>query len=325
MLYRRKILLALVEAFGGWVSQSSCRRLLLLFCLQREKSYYDFFPYHGENWSLTLLEDKQRLTSLGILVDHQDFQLQHSQSYLAQLASQDRTTLQALVSLARAFYSQSFSSKLEAELPSAPVDSKEISQADLLAVDEHTSRTSKDMTSPCLFTLGYEGLSIDAYLGILTAYQVTLLIDVRRNPISRKYGFSKRQLACATEMAGIAYVHLPNLGIPSDMRRNLGTTSSYEHLFAYYSTDMLPQQTETIEQLKLLLKSFGRVTLTCFEADYEHCHRHKVVEYLQTNPKFTMPVVHLNKASPLPIQKKHSLVEQIFHGLLEEKVVYSSL
>lgn len=44
------------------------------------------------------------------------------------------------------------------------------------------------------FTIGYEGRTRDEYLALLVGAAVTLLVDVRRNPISRKKGFSKRTL-----------------------------------------------------------------------------------------------------------------------------------
>jgi hypothetical protein len=46
MFYRRKILLALLEAFGGSLKRTDCQKLLFLFCQRRGKNYYDFFPYN---------------------------------------------------------------------------------------------------------------------------------------------------------------------------------------------------------------------------------------------------------------------------------------
>ena len=47
---------------------------------------------------------------------------------------------------------------------------------------------------------------------------IGLLCDVRKNPLSRKFGFSKKKLKHITETVGIKYVHIPELGIESDKR-----------------------------------------------------------------------------------------------------------
>ena len=102
------------------------------------------------------------------------------------------------------------------------------------------------LETSCLFTIGYEGLSIDAYLNRLITNQVAMLVDVRKNPISMKYGFSKMQLVNATAKAGISYIHIPDLGIPSRLRQNLKSVSAYQELFEYYFTPEFYQHTKRL-------------------------------------------------------------------------------
>src|SRR5581483_9221963 len=146
----------------------------------------------------------------------------------------------------------------------------------------------------CLFTLGYEGLSIDAYLNLLIMHHVALLVDVRKNPWSRKYGFSKKQLLGFTDFAGIGYHHLPALGIPSAMRHHLDTERAYQELFEHYTNYILPEQQGAIEQLKHFLIEADHVALICFESNPQFCHRHKITEHLlQTDSTFHIPIIHL--------------------------------
>ena len=51
-----------------------------------------------------------------------------------------------------------------------------------------------------------------SYLNLLLTNSVTLLCDVRRNALSRRYGFSKSTRSKACEGVGIRYEHLPELG-----------------------------------------------------------------------------------------------------------------
>ena len=44
---------------------------------------------------------------------------------------------------------------------------------------------------PTLFTLGYKGLTIEAFIARLQAAQVKTVVDVRELPLSRKKGFFK--------------------------------------------------------------------------------------------------------------------------------------
>ncbi|NDJ60224.1 MAG: DUF488 domain-containing protein, partial [Chloroflexi bacterium] len=148
-------------------------------------------------------------------------------------------------------------------------------------------------SSPRLFTIGYEGISIDAYLSRLIAHNVKLLVDVRNNPISRKFGFSKNQLALFTQTSQIAYVHLPELGIPSTMRKNLKGTQAHQNLFNHYANEMLPKQSETLARLESLIDEHQRVALTCFEASHQSCHRSKITAHFENDPGFRTSIEHL--------------------------------
>jgi uncharacterized protein (DUF488 family) len=136
------------------------------------------------------------------------------------------------------------------------------------------------MTTGALFTIGYEGRTQDEYLALLTGAGVTLLADVRRNPVSRKKGFSKRTLAQGCAAVGIRYEHLPELGIASEKRKNLATQAAVDALFAEYEQAWLPQQGPALAQLRAWLDAGERMALTCFERAPRDCHRHCVADAL---------------------------------------------
>jgi uncharacterized protein (DUF488 family) len=71
-----------------------------------------------------------------------------------------------------------------------------------------------------LFTIGYEGLSLEQYLNKLLNNQVKMLCDVRKNAFSQKYGFSKFELQDALNKVNILYLHIPELGILKANRNN---------------------------------------------------------------------------------------------------------
>lgn len=133
-----------------------------------------------------------------------------------------------------------------------------------------------------LFTIGYEGLSLEAYMNKLIRVGVSLLCDVRRNPLSRKFGFSKRVLASVLRRINIDYHHIPELGIDSDKRKFLKTAADYERLFMHYRRTLPKRETATAKVFHLL-EQHKRVALTCYEKEPHCCHRHCVSDYLAAN------------------------------------------
>jgi uncharacterized protein (DUF488 family) len=136
------------------------------------------------------------------------------------------------------------------------------------------------LPQPALLTIGCEGRTLAAYLELLVQSRVSLLCDVRRNPLSRKRGFSKKALARACTQAGIRYEHLAELGIASEKRKRLKTQADYDALFEDYERNWLTTQAEALGKIRSWLDAGQRVALTCFELAPEQCHRHCVAEAL---------------------------------------------
>jgi len=116
-----------------------------------------------------------------------------------------------------------------------------------------------------LLTIGYEGKTLEGYLDQLLRESATVLCDVRRNPVSRKYGFSKGALASACEKLEIRYEHLPELGIASEERQSLHGQADYDALFAEYERNCLPKQNPALDKIIGWIRAGKRVALTCFE------------------------------------------------------------
>lgn len=268
---------------------------MFLFCLRRGKNYYDFFPDKYGNFSFLLYQDRSRLVDLGCLVRQDDFRLNVEESYFGQLQIEDRLVLHALVAEVGNLRGERLIRKVYLEMPYYASRS-EIAEK-ILKRDEYQKikQTRNNSDNPCLFTIGYEGLSIDAFLNILLSNNIAALVDVRKNPISMKYGFSKTKFANYVKLVGLFYFHIPGLGIPAELRQDLKSVVSYQKLFEHYSKNILPDQKESLEMLKEIIKAQGRVAITCFEADYRFCHRHKIAEYVEKEPSFGVPVVHLQK------------------------------
>ena len=131
-----------------------------------------------------------------------------------------------------------------------------------------------------VFTIGYEGLSIDSFLSLLAQHRIDTIVDVREYPVSRKPGFSKKSLASVLYLAGRKYVHIGDLGCPKQIRnryREDGNWKRYTESFLKY----LHTQTSAIAALSERTRS-SRCALLCFEADHNFCHRSLVTDAVHT-------------------------------------------
>ena len=122
-----------------------------------------------------------------------------------------------------------------------------------------------------LYTFGYEGLNLDAFIARLKEVNVQQIVDVREYPLSRKKGFSKNALLAALVVNGIDYLHMAALGCPKGIRQRYkadGDWRAYEKNFRAY----LKTQSKAVHSVAQLARR-KTTCLICFEADYSRCHR----------------------------------------------------
>lgn len=134
------------------------------------------------------------------------------------------------------------------------------------------------MTSAQLVTVGYEGRSVDEIVAELCAADVSVLIDVRLTPLSRKPGLSKRRLSEQLHMAGIRYVHLPSLGNPRD-NRDPFRANDPAALDRFREILRAPAGAAGVDEVAELAED-TTVALLCFERESHRCHRQLIADRL---------------------------------------------
>jgi uncharacterized protein (DUF488 family) len=123
-----------------------------------------------------------------------------------------------------------------------------------------------------IFTIGYEGATVDEFLTALKAAGVERVIDVRALPLSRRPGFSKSPLRAALREAGIDYVHLKALGTPADGRA-AARAGRHSEMAAIYAGQLeLPEAMAQGAQMIELAREKPSALL-CYEREPAHCHR----------------------------------------------------
>jgi hypothetical protein len=281
---RQRLLLTLLDAVGEPVGHTDFQKLLFLYTRECETApSYDFVPYKFGAFSFTSYADKRKLIAEGLLAeDDQNWRLTDAGRTVAQR--------QGVESLRVAGFCRQYSrlrgnALIVRQYRRHPYYATRSEILDKLRLElealARIAAVKPRRQSAGLVTIGYEGRSLESYLNELLRGGVSLLCDVRRNPLSRKYGFSKRTLSKACEGVGIRYEHLPELGIASEQRRELHTQADYDALFAEYKGGSLPRQRAALDTIRGWVAAGERVALTCFERLPQQCHRHCVAEALE--------------------------------------------
>jgi uncharacterized protein (DUF488 family) len=149
-----------------------------------------------------------------------------------------------------------------------------------------------------LFTVGYEGTDIDEFVEALHDHGIQHLADIRKNPVSRKKGFSKKRLAEKLAEKNIQYTHWPSLGVPTLWRKEAkAKIITREKMFKDYVKKVLPERSDDIDELITIMKKENLVLL-CYEADEADCHRHYVVEEIKKREKIKVVDLKLLPEEP---------------------------
>ena len=294
MFYRRKIILAILQAFDGNLPKISLQKLLFLFTNRQTKPDYDFVPYlygcysFSANADLTAMVRHEQLSE-----DKTSFSKICISDYVKTLNEKDKKILidiknnygklapHTLMKLTYLNYRYHASNSVKA---------KEIltDEQYLMVIN---ARPINNQT--ILYTIGYEGISLEEYLNRLIKNDVKVLVDVRNNALSMKFGFSKTQLRSFCASLNIEYLHIPEVGIQSDKRRELKTQDDYDNLFEIYRKQNLKKTTNQQQEILTLLKSKKRIALTCFEADICQCHRKHLAEAIIKLPEWDFELKHI--------------------------------
>jgi hypothetical protein len=280
---RQRLLLTLLDALREPVSNMDFQKLLFFYVQDCGKApSYDFVPYKFGAFSFTSYADKRRLTDAGLLVrSDQQWELTDSGR---KTARKEAVLPLVVAGFCRRHAGLRGNALIAEQYRKHPYYAARSEIVETVLPDAESRRLVAEARpakgKPGLVTIGYEGKSLEHYLNQLLHAGVTLLCDVRRNPLSRKYGFSKNTLSKACEGVGIRYEHLTELGIDSEERRDLKTQADYDALFAAYERKALPYQKAALAKIRGWVKAGERVALTCYELLPQQCHRHCVAKAL---------------------------------------------
>lgn len=283
-----------MQLFEGQLGKIQLQKLLFLFTRQQAKAEYDFIPYKFGCYSQSAAADMDTMVAKGFLEDREEYFMSlDRKDYLKQLKPEDQKNLREVKASYGKMSADGLMRHVYRNYPFYAINS--VTAPNLLNKDEldKVEKAKPKGKGTTLFTIGYEGVSLEEYLVKLLEKDVKVLVDVRNNPLSMKYGFSKSQLKRQCEKLGITYMHFPEVGIQSDQRQELNTQDDYDNLFSVYRKTNLSRTIQTQNAILDLLKLNERIALTCFEANICQCHRKHLAEAIEQLPGFSYEVRHI--------------------------------
>ncbi len=239
-------------------NMSKLRLVKLMFLVSKRIPLYYFVPYKYGPFSFQLYHDLSRLEKDGYVSIDDDS---------VHLLKTDFPSIDPKIKNVVRMNSERFS----------PFDDKMLLDYIYEANPEYTifsqyrKKMDYDRNSSGIVTIGYEGKTIDKFLYELIKNKIGIVADVRKNAYSMKFGFQRNKLKSYLEKIGIDYIHMPELGIPSDSRKNLNSYEDYQTLFAGYRQE-IETKLDCLERIKSISKN-KKVSLMCFEKDVKYCHR----------------------------------------------------
>ena len=265
LTHKQRILLTVVERLSEKNNSSRFMLVKTLFLLAHEENmgrlikFYNFFPYRYGPFSNVCYADLYKLEQAGLLTED-GTHLTPTEAGRKAATSADRKAAMRVKRVTNRFNSD-----------------REIREYVYRNYHEYTVKSeivpaAEKRRPPALFTIGYEGRDIDSFLNVLIQNQIDILIDVRKNPFSMNFSFIRSKLENYLRKVDIQYVHIPELGIDGESRKNLVTRRDYQILFKRYEATTLKEHPEEVKRI-IGLSEDHRAAILCFEADINLCHR----------------------------------------------------
>jgi uncharacterized protein (DUF488 family) len=269
MLTRQKVILKLLHYAGRPVSKLELMKWAFILAHETASggigAFYEFLPYHYGPFSFALQRDLDTFTKSHIIIASDRDWESASTTEFQNLPNMLESEVRNVANRFRHWSPNDIMNYFYSTYPAYTVNSKRERLA------------CRRIADPAIYTTGYEGLQIDGFLDRLIQVGIYRLIDVRNNPVARRYGFHKSTLQRLCGYLDIEYFHFPELGIVSSERQQLDSEKDYTELFRRYESTTLAQQPVATARVAEMMREKSSV-LVCMEAEACRCHRSRLAE-----------------------------------------------
>jgi uncharacterized protein (DUF488 family) len=285
MLTRQKILLLMLKTAGRPVRRVELMKWCFLLrhesASQGGSTFYDFVPYKFGPFSFAMYQEIEKLQSMSYIQAHGEQAWNLNPDIASPGVGIGSVVEREIRSVVKRFGHLSNDELLDYVYQRHPA---------FTVNSERQKLAPRAKADPAVYTAGYEGVSIDGFLNLLVESGVERLIDVRSNPIARRYGFHKSTLSRLVNRLGIEYCHFAELGIHSAVRQLFPTDGDRGVMFDEYEATTLANEAKAVRAVSELVCSRPSV-LVCMEADPVCCHRSRLAN--SVSELTGLPIVHL--------------------------------
>jgi uncharacterized protein (DUF488 family) len=246
--------------------------------LGRDETFYEFLPYKFGPYSFALNRELDALTSQGYVEENRIASTTKyglTPSGTKEQGAVDADTIRSIRFICEKYAKVGLKALLRDVYSRYPWFSTRSELEDLLPLEVPRQAAAQ----PAVYTIGYQERSVDGFFDRLLRVGIRVILDVRSNPISRKYGFAKKSLGTISGKLGLGYEHWPQLGIPSEKRRGIETAAEFKQLFGYYDRVILSKVKTDVEQIADQIRMTPSV-LVCMERHAHDCHRSRLARVI---------------------------------------------
>jgi len=289
MLRRQRTILRVLSTADSTLSATQVQKYAFLLreetFLGRDATFYEFLPYKFGAYSFAAQREIEALTKYGY-IESSASSLAVTRLGKAEANHADSDTARAVRAIVSKYGKTPVRALLKDVYARYPWYATNSELKDLIPADAPRLKTA----APAVYTIGYEDRSVDGFFNRLLRAGINQIVDVRANPVSRKYGFARSALAGLAGKLGLGYCHFPDLGIAPEKRRDVQTPSQFKELFGYYERQILPAKADAVAKVAELMKATASV-LVCMEKEAVDCHRSRLASRIGSLTRLN--IVHL--------------------------------
>lgn len=144
----------------------------------------------------------------------------------------------------------------------------------------------KKFRNNTIYTVGYEGESIEEFISKLKKSNIEVLLDIRESTKSiQKPDFSEKFLKISLKDENIRYLTRKDLGAPYVIRNSYINGGLSQKCFdKWYRWHVTESEGNKLPELLGIIKNQGKTALMCFEKDVKTCHRNILADLImETN------------------------------------------
>ncbi|MEK6320247.1 MAG: DUF488 domain-containing protein [Acidobacteriota bacterium] len=161
-----------------------------------------------------------------------------------------------------------------------------------------------------VWTIGHSTRLIDDFIEALASENITSLVDVRSFPSSKRLPhFNQRELSEALAVAGLEYMHLPELGGRRPARKDSPNTAWQNPGLRGYADYMETEAFRAGIDRLLEVAASQRTAIMCAEAVWWRCHRSLISDYLKSKGVIVTHILSATKTEPHPYTSAARIVD----------------